>query len=283
MARIEEGSPGARSIDAALAAWHQGDVALEETSFTHLADPEQALTAAAAQGGSGLHAITSEVDGLVVVTQTCDIRRPCTLRQFVEVAPLVRVPQDELWQIKKERLLRYAYVPCLEGRLLVADLDRMMTVEKAVVAGWRRTPGCRTDDERREFAQALARRRQRFAFPDDFVDLLRPLQSRMKRKHDRNSPEGRLMRALDEIRVSVAPTWESAENVRIMFWFIRDEATVIEDSLREKYRGSWLALVPASGRFESVEGVVTTLDDLTARDYVESARLDLDHLSTSGA
>ena len=35
-----------------------------------------------------------------------------------------------------------------------------------------------------------------------------------------------------------------------------------------------------SGRFVRVDGVVQTLDDLTARDYVESDPLDLDHLST---
>ena len=33
------------------------------------------------------------------------------------------------------------------------------------------------------------------------------------------------------------------------------------------------------GRFRSVDGVITSLDDLTARDYVESDPLDLDHLS----
>jgi hypothetical protein len=37
--------------------------------------------------------------------------------------------------------------------------------------------------------------------------------------------------------------------------------------------------VRPEGRLRSVEGVVTSLDDLTARDYVESDPLDLDHLS----
>ena len=35
-----------------------------------------------------------------------------------------------------------------------------------------------------------------------------------------------------------------------------------------------------SERFVRVDGVVLTLDDLTARDFVESDPLDLDHLST---
>jgi hypothetical protein len=43
----------------------------------------------------------------------------------------------------------------------------------------------------------------------------------------------------------------------------------------------WLDLVPESGRFQSVEGQVITLEVLSAKDYTESDRLDLDHLSMS--
>lgn len=42
----------------------------------------------------------------------------------------------------------------------------------------------------------------------------------------------------------------------------------------------WLNRVQPEGRFRRVEGVVQTLDDLTARDYVESDPLDLDYLSS---
>ena len=46
---------------------------------------------------------------------------------------------------------------------------------------------------------------------------------------------------------------------------------------------AWLKLVPVGARFAPVDGVVVTLDDLTARDYVESDPLDLDHLSSRSA
>lgn len=58
-----------------------------------------------------------------------------------------------------------------------------MTVEKAVVASWTRTDGCRTDEQRRAFATALSRKRARFAFPDDFVAAARQLQDRLADKH----------------------------------------------------------------------------------------------------
>ena len=65
-----------------------------------------------------------------------------------------------------------------------------------------------------------------------------------------------------------------------MFWFIRDEGP---PSLRGRswnsYRAQWLRRVPTAGRFRSIDGAVQTLDDLTAREYVESDLLDFDHLS----
>jgi hypothetical protein len=39
-----------------------------------------------------------------------------------------------------------------------------------------------------------------------------------------------------------------------------------------------LKLLPKSGRFQS-DGLVVSLEDMTAKDYVESDQLDLDHLS----
>ena len=38
----------------------------------------------------------------------------------------------------------------------------------------------------------------------------------------------------------------------------------------------------AKGRFANVEGVVVTLADMTAEEYVNSDPLDLDYLSTRG-
>ncbi len=280
MTLIGPDSQEARRIDAALSEWRQGDAALEERWFTHVAEPALALTVESEQAGEGLQAITSAVEGLVVVSQTCDIVRSCIARPFVEVAPLVRVTDDVLHQVEKGRRPAYAFVPALAGRKLVADLDRIMTVEKSVVASWTRTPGCTADHEVRAFALALARKRARFAFPDDFTELTRKLQGRLQRKHDKDTAEGRALRALREIRVKAEPSWR-AEQVEITFLFIRDDhASDFEGRPWHEYLEHWLALLPPSGRFHIVEGHVVALDHLTARDYVESDPLDLDHLSS---
>lgn len=215
----------------------------------------------------------------MIVSQTCDIVRSCRERPFVEVCPLVELNESMLQEVKRLRRPRYIYVPGISESGLAADLDRVMTVEKAVVATWQRRSGCATDQERRDFAKALARKRTRVAFPDDFVCAIQKFQDRLRRKHGKNSDEGRALRALLEIRVRAAPAW-NADQAEITLWFIRDaNDETFEGKFWDTYLEGWLNLIERRGRFREIQGAVVTLDDLSARDYVESDPLDLDHLS----
>ena len=185
--------------------------------------------------------------------------------------------------VRRGRRPSLAYVAGVADGGFVADLDRVMTVEKAVVAGWERTEGCHDDADVRRLAQALARKRARVTYPDDFVALASTLVRRMSSKHDKNSDEGRALRALREIRVRAAPGWY-AEEVAITLWFIRNEDEPSFEGMGwHHYLDAWLKRLPAGQRFVSVDGAVQTLEELTARDYVESDQLDLDHLSSRDA
>lgn len=283
MPTLAPDSAEVRGIDSALQEWRQGDLALDEKWFIHVGDPAVPLTDVSAEASeTGLQALTSEVAGLAVVTQTCDIVRTCVVRQFVEVCPLVEVDDSKLQDVMRGRRPAYGVVPGLVGQRLVADLDRVMTVEKSVVAKWRRTPSGMSDAEARVFAQALARKRMRFAFPDDFNGLIRKLQERLLGKHHRHTVEGRALRALREIRVQATPAWD-ADRIELTLLFIRNgnggavsfEGMNWADLLRD-----WLRLVPKSGRFTEVDGQVVMLADLTGEEYVNSDPLDLDHLSS---
>ncbi len=282
MAPIAAGSNKAKEIDRKLSDWRQGDLALDELWFVHVGDAAVPLSEAAAQtSGAGPQSITSEVAGLVVVTQTCDIVRCCTDRPYIEVAPLVKLNAEHLAQVKRGRRPQYGALPAIEKDCLVADLDRVMTVEKSVVANWTRTPGYEAEADGRAFAQALARKRVRFAFPDDFTSLIKKLQSRLVDKHEKDSNEGRALRALREIRVNAWPSWDEQE-VNVFIWFIRNDDTAdFEGQSWSVFLDKWLNLVPASGRFKCIEGQVSTLADLTAGDYLDSDPLDLDHLSST--
>ena len=107
----------------------------------------------------------AESPGFAVLTQTCDLVRRCEVRPFVEVAPLFELSEDDWRAAFRGRLPRFAPVPSLADRRLAADLDRVMTVEKAVVAAWTRVVGCRSDEEVRLFALALARNGLVLPFP----------------------------------------------------------------------------------------------------------------------
>jgi hypothetical protein len=238
------------SVDGALALWRQGDCVLGEHWFAHRLDTSCPITEAgraAAEADADL--AEQEVAGFVVVTQTCDIVRSCVDRHFVEVCPLVVVERERLGEIERGRRPAYGFLPRLASRNLVADLDRVMTVEKPLVARWERVPGWDTDAEARNFARA--------------------------------SGEGRALRALREIRVSASPSWD-AEKVDVRFWFIRDDADASFEG--EPWAGllaGWLKLVPATGRFTDVHGQVVELEAMKASEYVDSDALDLDHLSTT--
>lgn len=270
---------GSEEVDTAISAWRQGDCHLQESDFAFIANGSETGRAGGTEVGRRGEVQTTRVPGLVVVTQTCDIVRSRVHRPFVEVAPLQRVATPILEEVRRFRRPRFALVPGVAEAHYVADLDRTMTVEKTVLARWSRTMGCRSDDETRKFQAALARKRQRFAFPDDFTTFASGLHRKLAERHDKRTEEGKALRTLLEIRVRAAPSWES-QDVELRFWFIHDEAQLdFSGTPWNRFLGPWLDLVKPSGRFSDVDGIVVGLEDMNAKDYLESDRLDLDRLS----
>lgn len=270
-------------IDSALSKWSQGDCTIgDDCWFVTRFDAQRPLAqsskeVAAADADADL--AESAVSGFVVVTQTCDLVRSCADRPFLEISPLVKVNAELLAEIKRLKRPNYAYIAGVADRSLVADLDRVMTVEKAVVAAWERIQGCQSDTDVRSLSEALARKRSRFAFPDDFTSFAQKLQKRMQDKHEKASPEGEALRALQQIRVSAAPAWD-ADTVELTFSFIRAEQDDrFQDKEWHELLKVWLELLPAVGRFKA-NGSVVTLKDMTAKEYTQSDRLDLDRLSS---
>lgn len=275
---------GRDAIDKALDEWRQGDCVVEEQWFLHRFALATPLTDAAVEVAPiGVDIAETPEAGLVVLSQTCDILRPWRDRPFVEVAPLVVVSEQIIKEVSRGYRPRYAFVPGVAAQHLVADLDRVMTVEKAVVALWSRARGCETEEDAARFAQALSRYRSRFAFPDDFAAFVAKLQGRLAEKHDRQSPEGAALRSLREIRVAAAPSW-AAEQIDLTFLFIPNEdGHGFEGRSWDEFLARWLDLVPPSGRYGPVSGLVVSLCDISAQEYVASAQLDLDHVTSRPA
>jgi len=272
-------------VDDALASWRQGDCVLEgDHQFVHLLDSRVPVTdrgGPALADGVGIGA--QKVAGFTLVTQTCDIVRTCTERPFVAVSPLVEVDRAHLRTVQRGLNPRHAFLPSLQDHNLVVDLDRVMTVEKPLVAKWERTPGWFTDAQARDFAQALTRKHARFAFPDDFTSFIKKLRDRLVGKHDKATTEGLALRALRGIRFHAQPSWD-AQRVAITSWLIRHQdnapfgRTEWDDLLLH-----WQRLLPPSGRFVALDTHIIELQHMSALEYIESDPLDLDHLSTRPA
>lgn len=142
------GREAAYDIDERIACWRQGDLALGERWFVHVGLEAES---------SAPVVLTTEVVGLMVVTQTCDLVRRHALRPFVEFAPLIAL-DPEIWEsVWRGERPSMATLSCLRAVGLAADLDRAMTVEKRIVAEWVRTEGCMNETEVRLLADALAR------------------------------------------------------------------------------------------------------------------------------
>lgn len=314
----------ARRVDAEMEGWRQGDVAAP--GFTlHLADRDQPLTPEAAEAaghGGGPGSVFAEAEAVAVVTQTCDIVRSCSPatdnRPYAQVSPVVRLDGDSLKNAQARRSPRYAAVPGYAQDAFV-DLDHCTTIEKSVLAGSDHIRGCPDDEVLRAFGLAVARHRARFAFPREVDTAMASLKKRMVNRADKDSPEGRRVDEVLEIRAAATPQWDHPDGYIIELTFIVEERHLpevdpdvavseevgaligtkpgeVELSRRlEEPRLSvadrsalWMALADAwtalvmlddDGRIRAVAGAVESEAVYTMARHSRSERLELDHLT----
>jgi hypothetical protein len=268
-------------INEALKGWKQGDLVLtSQLPFACYALASLPLSPAAQQTPpeqeSGLLLVESIEPGFVVVTQTCDIVRSCRDRPYVEFVPLVPAAPEIIEEARRLRRAAIAFHPEAARHGLVADLDRAMTIEKALLVSLPRQAGLAPREAIVTFAAALANKRARFAFPDDFVETCLRFTKRVKDKASKQSPEGRHLDALEEIRVLAEPDW-AAGSVDLTFWLVKRGDPPSPNW--PHWANQWAKLIDTSGRYKTATMRVTTLDDMTARDYQTSHHLDFDQLS----
>jgi hypothetical protein len=162
-------SEAAKRIDAAVGEWRQGDVALGEHAFIDL------------------------------------VVRRCTERPFVEVAPLVAVPEEVLADVERARRPALAWVPRVAGRGLVADLDRTMTIEKSVLVGATRAGGLRDRSGGARLRAGARAKARALRLPGGLHPAGSQAPGSDSRQDGRRSDEGSALRALREICVRAAP------------------------------------------------------------------------------
>jgi hypothetical protein len=147
--------------------------------------------------------------GAAVITQTCDLVQPH--RRNVVLAPIVELDSQTAGNAKRGTMPQYVHLTnAAEGNLFV-DLSHCATLTKAALAqqdflyqG--------VDKEDREavgkFAAQVGRRFSRFPFPDEVQPWFRPLQVEVTRRHTRDTPVGRLLKEVVDIRIE-SSNWNS--------------------------------------------------------------------------
>lgn len=148
-----------------------------------------------------------EATQLAVVSQTCDIVLPATKRPTVLLAPVVQLTGTIAMQARTD-MPRYIQLP-QAGSDCFADLAYIHAVGKDCLTNLTHAPGIDSADidAVRSFALAVSRWFGRFAFPDEVVPWLRPLEKLVREKYEKpNSAIGRVLRHVVEIRVQ-AESW----------------------------------------------------------------------------
>ena len=245
------------SIDAATQGWQQGDVAKPAVAI-HVADAAQPLTAEAAElGGVGVKVIQLVFEESAVVTQTCDVVRSCAQRPTVQISPVVRLGGTERDNAHAGRIPRYAPVPGL-GADAFADLDKCTTVEKTLLAGLDQERGCPDDHSLRAFSRAVARHRERFAFPDEWDRAAIKLKERMTKRAAKNSAEGRCVDAISQIRASAVPSWGAPDGYSVTIDFIirAESLGTVDDASPDPQIMNWIL----TG--QSIDELAGKLDEL---------------------
>jgi hypothetical protein len=240
------------AVAEAMKSYRQGDV-LED------------LAAVVVVGPTGETVEVAAPLGVVVVSQTCDVVLPNRLS--MQLARRVRLPDREASEARDGKRPRYAHLPQI-GERDFADLDVIMTVAKSHISGLRRQPGVLTDEEVRRFTRALVRKYGRFPFPNDVTPWLRPLEEVLSsRVRKPNSPEGRVLEDVVELRVEAASGWSSTPFGLTLCVIVRpgalptfpnDEMPGLPEGLRSWLYGGTGELV--RGSVEIAERLLSTTD-----------------------
>ena len=259
--------------EAALSRWRQGDFTLIRCGFLAAIETEERETFEAG--------IDDVVVGLAVASQTCDIVRMQADRRFVIMCPLVERDEKVATDIARGRrpsLFRIDGAP----EHVFADISRMMSVDKNVLARWPREDGFSSEEDRNRFGAALERKFGRFAFPDEFENAVKNFRERVWSRHGRTgSDPGKVYRSLEQIRFAARPDWNirPARITVIAILHPRDRREVDRATVQKELEDQIAKIrLPYGMNWDDPKLLLVTLDDLTAREYLDSQRADFDFL-----
>jgi len=288
---VAQNEDHSEKINDILADWRQGDLVLVPgLAFVYLADLRAPLTKESRERPqenanvekSPYTPIASDTNGFVIVSQSCDIVRDCITAPMLQLAVVEKMDAERLALARKGSSSKYLFLPAFEAELLVANLDKILTIEKSVLLNIdksQKRSSVRNDSEAQKLGDAVARKFRRFAFPGDLNDALRKFRQRIVGKTGKDSPEGRTYNSISEIRVTAKNGWNS-NNPEPTFLFLFESESLINKEATQCI-AKLMDCFQVGGRFaEMPEFRLVTYEDITADVYRRAPPLDLDYLST---
>ena len=302
------------TVDAQAGTWQQGDV-FADVAIVRYANADRPLTVGAARATGGLVAIREPLERATIISQTCEVVRTCVQRPMIHIASVVALEGPVLDEARRGWRPQYVPVPWA-GDDQFADLEMQGSVEKSVLLDSTPIAACPDSDAARQFSSGLARHRSRFAFPDDVAPTLAPLIGRFREKSGKDTPQGRRIDEVVEIRARATPDWYASE-VSVELVFLIDPsrppsqptnaepsadllaeigaldaqrlAELLDDNSIDPIRRNalWQRLVDAwahraksTGVIHEVTALAVPLNEFTRLDELSTAELDLDYLSS---
>lgn len=209
--------------------WNQGDYTYDCNNFYFL-------------GSNGVKNLDTQkmlleqpfnIKGCVLISQTCDIIREPNIIPNVSVCPLVEVSNNRIKEISGGRAPRFGLIPSLQNNLAI-DFSYIMNVSKELLIFWKPNIGFKSSLQLENFTKSLTNIYNRFAFPENFIELLSPIRKVIHNKHDKNSELGKALRSIRELRVLPYADWSETQCIPISFLVIIENVEMREiDDLNE--------------------------------------------------
>lgn len=200
----------------------QGDVLALPDVSVRVVDPAFPLTTSAAEeaeveGTDSILAIADRHQHVVVLSQTCDLRRSSEKLPNFQVAPVLETDELTYTEVARGRRPGFAALPWFEPSR-IADLAHITTIERSLLHDAKILGTIKSDDDRAVFAEAIARHFARVALPEGFTPLLRPLLDRMKKKAGKETMEGACLARIATIRIEASPNFSSpSPRLKVIF------------------------------------------------------------------
>jgi hypothetical protein len=185
-----------------------------------------------ASEGDGCYEIVQTPEGVVILSQTCDIVQASKSRCLV--APVITPTKQDMADARKGRKPLLLYLEAEAQKIAaVADMEKATSVPKSLLNGHQllaRYGGEASETGARRIASRVGRAFSRFPFPDEVYPVFRDLRSRVQSKSGTESAFGKVIDLVSDLRVA-SDQWAAPCRRLILYVIVpEDQLIPVEDA-----------------------------------------------------